>query len=262
MIGFGDTVLNLKELLAVDVRPGVLLPVHNALLQRAVNFRKGHFLRAAADGFHLRHKHIRRLNAELQAIGVRRRNQRHVGRHLLHAIVPVGQPLKAAALHRIQKALTGIRSLKGVNRVHVLEHEGQIENAELLGELLEFRQRRRGQLHIALQHGFQNLVVVIQGRVREHFHAGDAVHLVVHTLLQQRRGNPLGVLVGVGHVAELDDDLAIVTGILSGGSCGRGQRKRHRGGGSGQIFHVGSSPVFQDLFRSHAPGGGTWESLA
>ena len=47
VVGFGHAVLHFKELLAVDVRPGVFLTVHNTLLQRAVNFRERHFLRAS-----------------------------------------------------------------------------------------------------------------------------------------------------------------------------------------------------------------------
>ena len=235
MVGLGHTVLNFKELLAVDIRPGVLLAVHNALLQRAINFREGHFLGRTTDSFHLGNQNVRRLNAELQAIRIRRRFQRHVGRHLLHAVVPVGQTLQATALHRVQKALTCVRRLEGINRVHVLEHEGQIEDAELLGELFKLRQRRCGQLNVALQHGFENLVVVVKGRVREDFHAHGAVHLVVDALFQQRRSNPLGVLVGVGHVAELDDDLAIITASKGSGTGSHGQRQGC--GGSGQILH-------------------------
>mmetsp|Transcript_27090 Transcript_27090/g.49343 ORF Transcript_27090/g.49343 Transcript_27090/m.49343 type:complete len:268 (+) Transcript_27090:912-1715(+) len=150
VVGFGHTILHFKELLAVDVGPGVFLTVHNALLQRAVNFGEGHLLGGATHGFHLSNQHVRGLHAELQAVGVRRHVQRHVCRHLLHAVVPVAQTLQTATLHAVKHVLTVVRRLECVHGGHVFEHEWQVKQAELFGELFKLGQRRRGQLNVAL----------------------------------------------------------------------------------------------------------------
>ena len=226
MVGFCHTVLHLKEFLTVDVRPAVLLTVHNAGLQRAVNFGKRHRLGRGPHRGHLRLEHVRVLHAEFQAVCIVGRDQRNIGRHLFHAVVPETQAQQAAACHRFFHRHTGFRVLELVNRVDVGEHERQIKDAELLGELLEFRQRRGRHLHVALQHRFKHLVVVVKRRVREHFHAHLAVHLVVDALFQQRGGDAFGVFVGVCDVAELDHDFAVVTGGLYG-TGGNGQAQGH-----------------------------------
>jgi hypothetical protein len=124
--------------------------------------------------------------------------------------MPEGEALEAAADHGILELLSGFRILESVDRIDILEHEGQIEEAELFGELLELRQRRRRQLHVALEQRFQHLVVIVEARVRIDLHTGLAVHLGIDPLGEKRRRDTLGVLVGVGDVAELDDDF---TGI-------------------------------------------------
>ena len=175
--------------------------------------------------------------------------------------MPEGQPQQATAGHRLFHRLTGFGVLELINRIDVFEHEGQIEDAELLGELLELRQRRRGQLNVALQHRFQNLVVVVESRVRENLHTGFAVHLFVHTFLQQRGSNAFRVLVGVGHVAELDDDFAVVTSARS--HNGRsGHCQGHCGRGGGQKFHNVSSReiiCFLVFHRTPPPGAAMTE---
>ena len=74
--------------------------------------------------------------------------------------------------------------LELVNGVDVFEHERKVENAELLGELLELRERRGRHLNIALQQRFENLVIVIKRGLRKDFHAGFAIHLVIDALLE------------------------------------------------------------------------------
>ncbi len=78
VVGFGETVLYFEELLAVDVGLGVLLPVDNAGLQRAIDFREGHRLGRAADRGHLRFQHVRRLHAEFQPARIRRGDKRDI----------------------------------------------------------------------------------------------------------------------------------------------------------------------------------------
>ena len=150
--------------------------------------------------------------------------------------VPAGTKAENAAPgHRFHHLLTGVGGLEGVDGLDVLEHERQVEDAEHLGELLELGQRGRGHLHVAVQHCLEHLVVVVECRVRVDLHAGLAVHLLVDALLQQRRGDALGVLVGVGDVAELDDHLAFVA-IRECGAGGRGQG-RHGSGGQQKLLH-------------------------
>ena len=151
------------------------------------------------------------MHAELQTTGIGGADKRLAGRHLLHAVVPESQTLQAAALHAVFHGLTGLRGLERVHGVDILEYERQVKQAELLGEFFELRQRRRGKLDVALQHRLKHFVVVVKRRVWEDFHASLAVHFLVHALLQQGGCNAFGVLVGVGHMAEFDDHLAIVT---------------------------------------------------
>src|SRR3546814_4707363 len=54
MVGLGDVFLGLVEFLRIDVRPGVLLAVHGAGLQRLVDFGEGHLLRVGTQGLELR----------------------------------------------------------------------------------------------------------------------------------------------------------------------------------------------------------------
>ncbi len=145
--------------------------------------------------------------------------------------MPERQPLKAAFLHAVLHRLARVGGLEGIDRVDVFEHERQIKKPELLGELFELRERRRGKLNVAVQHRFEHLVVVVERRVREDLHAGLAVHLLVDALLQQRGGDALGVLVGVGDVAELDDDLAF---LARRHRCARHQHDRS----NAESFHV------------------------
>ena len=122
------------------------------------------------------------------------------------------QTLQTATLHRVLHGLTGFRGLEGVDRIDVLEHEGQVEQAIGLGDRLEERQRRGRKLDVTAQHRLDHLLIGVERRVREDLHAGGPVHLFVDALHQERRGDPFGMPVGVRHVAELDDHFAVVAG--------------------------------------------------
>ena len=125
--------------------------------------------------------------------------------------MPEAQTLQAAARHGVQHCLTSVRRLERVNSFDVHKHEREVEDAELVGEGFELRQRRCCELNVTLKHCFEDLVIVVKGRVRVNFDAHRAVHLSVYTRLEQACSDPLGVLVGVGNVREFDDDLAFVT---------------------------------------------------
>eukprot|EP01137_Pigoraptor_chileana_P034607 Opistho-2@27407 len=205
VVGLGDRRLHLVELLREDVRPGVLLAIHHAGLQRLVDFGELHLLRVGAERGELRLQHVGGLDAELQAGGVGRYAQLLVGRHLLHAVVPVGQAEQVHIGHRGQQGLAGRALLEAVDGGQIVEHEGQVEDLQRLGEAVELGERRRDQLHVAQQQGLQFLVVAEQRRARidlDHHLAGQPAF---HQLLELERALALGR--GLGHhVTELDDD--------------------------------------------------------
>ena len=93
MVSLGNAILYLEKFLAVDIGPGVGLTIDYTGLQSAVDFLERHLLRAGAELLDLRHEYIRCLYPELQAFCIVRVHQGLVGRHLLHAIVPVSQTL-------------------------------------------------------------------------------------------------------------------------------------------------------------------------
>ena len=104
----------------------------------------------------------------------------------------------------------------------------------------------RGHLHIALQHRFKHLIVVVKGRVREDLDADLAVHLGVDTLGEQLRGDALGVLVGIGDMRELDDDLALIAADANGGTALWPRRARARSVRRSDIF-IGGPPHDADF---------------
>src|SRR5690606_3423690 len=90
VIGLGHVLLHFVVLLAVDVRPGVVLGVDHAGLQALVDLGEGHLARYRAQRGVLGGLQIRRLHAELLPAGVGRLAQRLVGGELAHAVEPVG----------------------------------------------------------------------------------------------------------------------------------------------------------------------------
>lgn len=70
MVGFGGVVLYFEEFFVEDVGSGVFLIVYNILLQCVVYFREGYFLWGVIDGFYLSNQNVRRLNVEVQVVGV------------------------------------------------------------------------------------------------------------------------------------------------------------------------------------------------
>ena len=115
VVGLGDAVLHLEELLGVDVRPGVFLTIDNAGLQRAIDFLEGQLLGRAAHGLDHRNGHVGGLDAELQAVGVGRHQQRLVGRELLQARRPVAEAGIAVVFDRVQQVLAGVADGRSVS---------------------------------------------------------------------------------------------------------------------------------------------------
>ena len=101
--------------------------------------------------------------------------------------------------------------LEPLRRLNVLEQERQVENWELLGVLAELRKGRRGQLHVAEQHGLKHGVIVKELRIGEDLHLDLAGQSLLNECLELVGGLPLGGVLG-NHVAELDDDLVGLNG--------------------------------------------------
>ncbi len=222
VVGLGDGLLHLVELLRVDVRPGVLLAVDHAGLQRLVDLAERHLLRVRAERAELRLEHVGRLDAELEALDVFGPHQPVlVGRQLLHAVVPVAEPDQPAVGHRRQQRLARRARLEAVDGIDVVEQERQVEDLDLLRVAVELRQRRRDQLHVAQQQRLELLGVAEQLRAREHLHLHLAGQLLLGQLLELERALALRRVLR-HDVAELDHDR------LLGRS---GQRQRDGEGG-------------------------------
>jgi hypothetical protein len=248
VVGLGDGLLHFKELLRVDVRPGVLLAVDHAGLQRLVDLGKGHLLGIGAQGTELRLQHVGRLDAELQALDVFRALQLVlVGRQLLHAVVPVGQAQQAAFGHGAEQGLALGAGLEAVDRLDVVEHEGQVEHCDLLGVAVELGQRGRDELHVAQQQGFEFLGVAKELRAGEDLHLHLAGQLLFGQFLELQRGLALGGLVS-DHMAELDDD----------GRLGERQTGQGQGGGQGGCGH--QMPAGGVEFANHGHGLRQWSA--
>ena len=138
--------------------------------------------------------------------GVRGRPQRLAGRELLHAVVPVAEAEKAQIGHRRQQRLPGLARLEAVDRGDVVEQEGQIEDLELLGELVELGERGRDQLDVAERECLHLLGVAEQLGIRIDLDLDLAWQPLLRQLLEQQRALALGRALR-HHVAELDHDL-------------------------------------------------------
>ena len=100
-----------------------------------------------------------------------------------------------------------LRCLEGVHRLDVVEQEGQVEDAELLGDGLELGKRGRRHMHgPALDQLDEDGGVVEQLAARIDLDPDLALHALVDTLGELLGGQILGVLLAAGDVAELDDD--------------------------------------------------------
>ena len=136
---------------------------------------------------------------------------------MLHAIVPERETPQAPGPHAVLERLSGGGRLERIHSVDVPEHEWQVEDAELLREFPEFRKRWRCKLKITVEQCLKCLIIVIRGSIRENFHAGRAVHLVVDALREKSRRYSLGMLVRIGDVAEFDEGFAVVAACEGGG---------------------------------------------
>ncbi|MNV69336.1 hypothetical protein D3C71_1622420 [compost metagenome] len=85
-------------------------------------------------------EHAGGLDPEAQACRIAWHQQRLARRQLLHAVVPIGQADDVVILHGAQQLAALGALLEAVDRVQVVEQEGQIEDLQLLGVFLEFGQ--------------------------------------------------------------------------------------------------------------------------
>jgi len=145
------------------------------------------------------------------------------GRKLLHAVVPVGQAGDVLVFHRAQQLATLGALLEAIDGVQVIEQEGQVEDLELLGVLLEFRQRRRQQLHFVVAQCLEFIGVTIEGRIGVDLYRYLAWQPLFDQALEHQRTLALGRVLG-HHVGELDDD-----GFGLGECAGDGQHKPGKG---------------------------------
>ncbi len=167
--------------------------------------------------------------------------QRLLGRELLDARCPEMQAGEADIVDRVQQRAGGVGMEEPVDGRQVVEQERQVEQAVFLGVGLELGERGRGELHVAEQHGFLDLVVVEERGVREDLHAGLAVHLLVDAFGQHVRRDALRV--GFGHVmAELDDDFAVVAAVRKCAGCARRECEQANACEK-QFLHVFSPPL-------------------
>ena len=231
MVGLGDAVLHLEELLGIDVRPGILLSVDDAGLQRAIDLLEGELLGRGAHGRDHGFGNVGGLDAELEAGRVRRHFQRLVGGELLEARRPVAKAGIADIFHDGQHALGRVGFDETVHSVEIFEQERQVEQAVFEGIGLELGEGGSGELDVAEEERLHDLVVVEQRRVREHLHAGLAVHLVIDALGEMVRRIALRVAGGGHDMAELDDDFAVVARIGLSVGAGRGETEGQNGCG-------------------------------
>ena len=143
VVGLGEILLHLVDLLALVVRPGVLGAIHHAGLQTLVDLGEGHLPGDRAELAELLVEHVGGLHAEFQPARVFRLQQRAIGGELLHPVVPVGQAEDALALHAGQQGAPLRAALEAVDRLDVVEEERQVEDLHLARVLLELGQGRR-----------------------------------------------------------------------------------------------------------------------
>src|ERR1700682_1172013 len=91
VIGDRSELLHLMPFLGENVRPGVLLAIDHAGLQRLVHLAERHDLRDRTERPELGLENLRRLDAKFQTLVVRGRDQLLVGAHLLETVVPVSK---------------------------------------------------------------------------------------------------------------------------------------------------------------------------
>ncbi len=228
VVGLGEILLYLVDLLALVVRPGVLGAIHHAGLQALVDLGEGHLPGDRAELAELLVEHVGRLHAEFQPARVFRLQQRAIGGELLHPVVPVGQAEDALALHAGQQGAPLRAALEAVDRLDVVEEERQVEDLHLTRVLLELGQGRRQHLHVAQQQRLHFLAVAEQRRVGIDVYLDPAAQALFDEFLEQQRALAFG-RVFRDHVGELDDDR--LRGIRQAGATdcqGAQQRPYHR----------------------------------
>ena len=223
--------------LGVDVRPGVLLAVDHAGLQRLIDFGERHHLRNRAERTELGFQHLGGLDAEFQPLVVGRRQQLLVGAHLLEAVVPIGKTGHALGVQELEQ----LRAERAVGdfaqRLQVGKDVGQIEYLEFLDpDRAELRVRRRQHLHRAELERLQLFLVLVELRVRIDFDLDLAGGIFLGQFLELFGRQSLR-RIGCHHVAELDHDRRLRRGRSGQGQC------RDRCRGQNQLAH-GSSRYF------------------
>ncbi len=223
MVGFDDVGLHGVHFLAVDIRPGVLRALHGAGAQRVVDVGEGDLLGGGTHRAELRFEYRGRLDAEAQPRRITRQAQHAGSRKLLHAVVPVRQAGDVLVFHRAQQLLALGALLKAVDGIDVVEQERQVENLQLLGVLLELRQRRGEQLHFVVAQRFQFRGITEQRRIGVYLHADLAGQAFLREAFEHQRTLALGGILG-HYVRELDDD-----GLCLGEGAGGGQHEPGKG---------------------------------
>src|SRR5690606_8316142 len=156
-------------------------------------------------GLELALQHRRVLDAEADAAGVLRQQQRTVGRQLLQAVAPVGQAADAVIDHRAQQLAALLAAPEALHRLGVVKQERQVEQLQLGGVAVELGQRRRQQLHSAVQQGLHLVGVAVQGGAGIHLDPDLARQALFGQLLEQQGPLALGGVVG-DHMGEADED--------------------------------------------------------
>ena len=141
--------------------------------------------------------------------------------------MPVRQAEQPPVLHRLEQALALGARLEPVDGIDVVEQERQVEDLELLGVAVEFRQRRRDELDVPEKQGLEFLGVAEELRAGEDLNGHLAGQLLLGELLELDRRLSFRRVVG-DDVAELDDHLRL---------GGRGEREPEGGSERGEQFH-------------------------
>src|ERR1019366_4982103 len=163
-------------------------------------------LRDRTQRAELRLKHLRRLDAEFEALVVVRRNQLLVGGHLLEAVVPIGETGHALWLEQLEQF--GAKRPVGdfAQGCEVRKDVGKIEHLELPdADRAELGVRRRQHLNRAELERLQFFLVLVERRIRIDLDLDLAAGIFLREFLELFGGGTFR-RVGGDDVAELDDD--------------------------------------------------------
>ena len=206
MVGERRVLLHLVHLLGVHVRRRVFLTIDHAGLQRLIDFGERHHLRDRTKRAELRFQHLGRLDAELEALVVFRRNELLVRAHLLEAVVPIGQAGDPLLVEQAEELLAERAVGHLPQRREVRENVREIENLEFLdADRAELGERRRQHLHRTELQRLEFFLVLVELRVRINLDLHLAVGVFRREFGEFLRSQSLR-RVRRDNVAEFDDD--------------------------------------------------------